>query len=68
MKYLILVFVVCLCGCNENAVNILGMQPRIWVDYHTGCQYLIVPDASITPRLGTNGFPLCGNEVPAVEQ
>jgi len=39
----------------------------VYTDPETGCQYF-AGGREKGPRLGTNGFPLCGNEVPAVEQ
>jgi len=37
--------------------------PGIWTDAETGCQYLLVrvkEGNSVTPRLGSDGKPMCG--------
>lgn len=31
---------------------------RLWVDQGTGCEYLVTP-TSITPRLYSDGYPVC---------
>lgn len=36
---------------------------RVFTDPETGCQYFSRADF-LTPRLGTDGFPLCGNSIP----
>jgi hypothetical protein len=35
---------------------------RLWVDQGTGCEYLVTPTA-ITPRLFSDGVPVCPGEV-----
>lgn len=37
--------------------------PELWIDPETNCQYFRVT-GGITPRLGTDGFPLCNFELP----
>lgn len=36
-------------------------EPYVWIKPDTGCQYLRGPGFS-TPNLGSDGFPLCGNQ------
>lgn len=60
-----------LSACNVNRPAI-GSPVVIWTDRETGCQYLVAagagvtdwsnPGGSITPRLGSDGRPLCRPE------
>lgn len=34
-----------------------------WTDPETKCEYFIPNNGGITPRLGTDGFPLCQNTI-----
>lgn len=35
-----------------------GLRP--YTDHGTGCQYLATSDGALTPRLGSDGSPMCG--------
>lgn len=61
---------------TNNPVHILGygtvyralVNPGVYRDPDTGCQYIVIKpsqsepgqSAGITPRLGTDGKPICG--------
>lgn len=34
-------------------------SPRVFSDPITGCQYIVFGDRGVTPRLGTDGAPIC---------
>jgi hypothetical protein len=39
--------------------------PGLWIDPETQCQFYTDRHGDVaTPRLGTNGYPLCGYELP----
>ncbi len=72
-KYIVLIAVICAALFFASVLKnyekaITGnhqklVTPDIWIDPETQCQYFTVP-GGITPRLGTDGFPLCYNQLP----
>lgn len=56
-------------GGNERPYDSTDKPPArsgasILVDELTGCHYLRTPAGGLAPRLGADGKPLCGAEVP----
>lgn len=56
-------------GGNEHPYDSTDNPPArsgasILVDELTGCHYLRTPAGGLAPRLGADGKPLCGAEVP----
>jgi hypothetical protein len=37
-------------------------------DPETQCQYVTIPSGGLTARLGTDGFPLCANQIPVEDK
>jgi len=46
----------------DSAAETWGKEPELWIDPETNCQYFRVM-GGMTPRLGTDGFPLCNFEL-----
>lgn len=62
MRFSALVIALLASGCvPEDQPRDLFVEGRVkvHVDRLTGCQYLVVLDRMITPRLGPDGLPLC---------
>ncbi len=55
---------------EEVRVNASRFAPIVVLDPGTGCQYLRLTgdDGGLTPRLGTNGKPICTPPVPESPQ
>jgi hypothetical protein len=69
----ILISMVFLFGCAEPVQNnskvaqrisyqtVDGVTVRVWRDPETKCEYLVLYNNSLTPRVDADGLPICGD-------
>lgn len=68
-----LVFMLTLYGCRQVQPNDSVPNPNIdvtglYIDPHTGCQYLGYIGHGLTPRLDATGKPMCPKTGESLEQ
>lgn len=62
----VLVATLSVTGCKieeREPYKALSSRPSLFTDPVTGCQYIVMQDRGVTPRLNIEGKPMCGTVI-----